>query len=213
MWLIILISCSTVYVAFHIAYHYYQQRYKKLPPGPVPLPIIGNLHLLGTSPHVSMKEISRNYGDIYRIHFGSEPAIVVTQIDIALEGLVQKGVDFAGRPKTYTLDLASGNGKGIAFADYGPMWRLVRKIGHSSLKMYGDGLKNLESLIIKESEELHKRLDRCIGRPINPHHDIGKSLSLLNLAENVFKLRCLQSFAILETLIFTAFSCFFANHT
>ena len=179
MWFIFLCSMSIVYIAMHISFHYVHQYYKNLPPGPIPIPIIGNLHLLGTSPHVSMKEISQKYGDIYRIYFGSELAIVVTQIDYALEGLIQKGAEFAGRPRTYTLDLASGNGKGIAFADYGPMWRLVRKIGHSSLRMYGDGLKNLESLIIKESEELHKRLDEHVGKSLNPHHNIGKQLFLV----------------------------------
>ena len=174
MWLLLALSLAAVCLTMHVLYHYFQQFYKNMPPGPIPIPIIGNLHLLGKSPHVSMKEISRKYGDIYRIYFGSELAIVVTHIDLALEGLIQKGAEFAGRPKTYTLDLASGSGKGIAFADYGPMWRLVRKIGHSSLRMYGDGLKNLESLIIKESEELHKRLDENVGRSLNPHHNIGK---------------------------------------
>ena len=174
MWFVIVFAVAFISFAMHVLFHFGQQYYKNMPPGPIPIPIIGNLHLLGKSPHVSMKEISQKYGDIYRIYFGSELAIVVTQIDLALEGLIQKGAEFAGRPKTYTLDLASGNGKGIAFADYGPMWRLVRKIGHSSLRMYGDGLKNLESLIIKESEELHKRLDQHVGKSLNPHHNIGK---------------------------------------
>ena len=174
MWLWIIVSGLGVYFVQHVIFHYYQQYCNGLPPGPIPLPIIGNLHLLGSSPHSAMKDISRKYGDIFRIYFGPQLAIVVTRIDIAIEGLIQKGVEFAGRPKTYTLDIASGNGKGIAFADYGPMWRLVRKIGHASLKMYGNGLKNLEVLVIKESEELHKRFDGCLGKPIDPHHNIGK---------------------------------------
>eukprot|EP00794_Sanderia_malayensis_P009725 gene9725-10716_t len=179
MWLEILACAVIIYAVLHVASHYYQQHSKGLPPGPIPLPIIGNLHLLGTSPHVAMKNLSRKYGDIYRIYFGPQLAIVVTHVDIALEGLVQKTTEFAGRPKLYTLDLASGDGKGIAFVDYGPMWRLVRKIGHSSLRMYGDGINHLEALVIKESEELHKRFDACLGKPINPHHDAA--LAIMNV--------------------------------
>ncbi len=176
MFLFILVCTILVYIVCHVGLHYHRQYSTGLPPGPMPLPVIGNLHLLGTSPHVAMKKISRKYGDIFRIYFGPQLAIVVTQIDIALEGLVQKSVEFAGRPKLYTLDLASGDGKGIAFADYGPMWRLVRKIGHFSLRMYGDGMNHLETLVIKESEELHKRFDACLGKAINPHHNIGNSI-------------------------------------
>ncbi len=174
MWILICALVVILYVFQHVYVHYRDE----LPPGPLPLPIIGNLHLLGTSPHVAMKNISKKYGDIFRIYFGPQLAIVVTQIDLAVEGLIQKSVEFAGRPKTYTLDLASGNGKGIAFADYGLMWRLVRKIGHFSLRMYGDGLTHLEKLVVKESEELHKRFDRCLGQSIDPHHNIGEWLFL-----------------------------------
>ena len=172
---LIIFTLLVIYAVGHVVLHYAKTKFFGLPPGPIPLPIIGNIHLLGTSPHSALKHLSKKYGDVYRIYFGSEMAIVVTHIDPAVEGLIQKSATFAGRPSTYTLDITSGNGKGIAFVDYGPMWKLVRKIGHQSLRMYGDGMRHLENLIIKESEELHERLDKCIGKSINPHHNMGKS--------------------------------------
>uniref|UniRef100_A0A3Q7G6K9 Cytochrome P450 n=1 Tax=Solanum lycopersicum TaxID=4081 RepID=A0A3Q7G6K9_SOLLC len=37
---------------------------RKLPPGPKPWPIIGNLNLLGSLPHKSLHHLSQKYGDL-----------------------------------------------------------------------------------------------------------------------------------------------------
>uniref|UniRef100_A0A0E0EPZ9 Cytochrome P450 n=1 Tax=Oryza meridionalis TaxID=40149 RepID=A0A0E0EPZ9_9ORYZ len=43
----------------------------KLPPGPKPWPIIGNLNLIGALPHRSIHEISKRHGPIVQLWFGS----------------------------------------------------------------------------------------------------------------------------------------------
>lgn len=63
---------------------------------------------------------------------------------------------------------------GIAFADYTPKWKFYRKIGHSSMKMFGDGIKSIERLVTLESRELHKRLDCILDVPVDLHHNLGK---------------------------------------
>lgn len=83
-----------------------------LPPGPVPLPVIGNLHQMGRDAHVILMELAKKYGDVMRISIGSETAIVVSAIEPTLEGLVTKSVDYAGRPISYTLSLTTSGGKG-----------------------------------------------------------------------------------------------------
>lgn len=84
-----------------------------LPPGPLPLPILGNLHQLGIMAHENLQQLSKKYGDVMRILVGTDVVYVVSGIDAALEGLVTKSADFSGRPLTYTLSLTTG-GKGIA---------------------------------------------------------------------------------------------------
>ena len=90
----------------------WRRRLSGLPPGPIPLPVIGNLHQMGRNAHTILMELGKQYGDVMRISLGPETAIVVSGIDACLEGLVQKGVAFAGRPLTYTLSLTSSGGKG-----------------------------------------------------------------------------------------------------
>ncbi|WOH02384.1 hypothetical protein DCAR_0521773 [Daucus carota subsp. sativus] len=43
---------------------------QKLPPGPYPLPIIGNIHKLGKHPHKSLNTLAQVYGPIIRLKLG-----------------------------------------------------------------------------------------------------------------------------------------------
>ena len=43
---------------------------RKYPPGPFPLPLIGNLLLLSKDPHLDFIELGKKYGDIFSISFG-----------------------------------------------------------------------------------------------------------------------------------------------
>ena len=51
---------------------------KNLPPGPTPLPILGNLLSLGTSPHVALQKLAEKYGPIMTVYFGSTPTVVLS---------------------------------------------------------------------------------------------------------------------------------------
>ncbi|KAG5586844.1 hypothetical protein H5410_047278, partial [Solanum commersonii] len=43
------------------------RRSKRVAPGPFPLPIIGNLHLLGDKPHISLAQLAKKHGPIMNI--------------------------------------------------------------------------------------------------------------------------------------------------
>ncbi|KAL6174959.1 hypothetical protein ACLB2K_051603 [Fragaria x ananassa] len=50
-----------------------------LPPSPPRLPILGNLHQLGTRPHRSLQQLAKQYhGGLMMLHFGSRPVIKET---------------------------------------------------------------------------------------------------------------------------------------
>ena len=63
----------------------------RYPPGPLPLPVIGNLHLLGTQPHKVFRELSKKYGDVFGISFGMNRIVIVNTIEPAREALMSKG--------------------------------------------------------------------------------------------------------------------------
>ncbi|KAH7388092.1 hypothetical protein KP509_16G057000 [Ceratopteris richardii] len=49
----------------------------RLPPGPPGLPAIGHLHLLGTEIHRSLWELSKRYGPLMFLRFGSPTAVAM----------------------------------------------------------------------------------------------------------------------------------------
>ena len=103
---------------------------KKLPPGPIKLPLIGNLHqLLGDSmPHQSLGRLSHQYGPIMFLKLGSIPTLVVSSAEIAKEIFKTQDVIFSGRPFLYAAKKLLYDGSAMTFAPYGDYWREIRKI-------------------------------------------------------------------------------------
>ncbi|KAL8162541.1 hypothetical protein V2J09_014030 [Rumex salicifolius] len=57
----------------------------KLPPGPHPLPIVGNLFHLSNNPHRSLAKLSKFYDPIMTLKIGRITTIVVSSVDMARE--------------------------------------------------------------------------------------------------------------------------------
>ncbi|KAF9593166.1 hypothetical protein IFM89_020462 [Coptis chinensis] len=99
-----------------------------LPPGPLGLPLLGHLHMLGDLPHHSLHKLAMKYGPIVSIRLGLIPAIVVSSPEWAELFLKTHDSVFASRPKIQAAECMSYGQKNLAFAEYGPYWRNIRKL-------------------------------------------------------------------------------------
>uniref|UniRef100_A0A5F9D062 unspecific monooxygenase n=1 Tax=Oryctolagus cuniculus TaxID=9986 RepID=A0A5F9D062_RABIT len=69
----------------------------KLPPGPTPFPIIGNIL------QIDVKDISKSltnlkrYGPVFTVYLGMKPTVVLHGYEAVKEALVDLGEEFAGR--------------------------------------------------------------------------------------------------------------------
>jgi cytochrome P450 len=130
-------------IAVHCHYHIWKIF-------PSQLPIIGNLHQLGTLPHQSLHALSNKYGPLMFLNFGQTPTLVVSSADVAREMLKTRDVAFSNRSKTTAADALFYACTNVGFSPYGEYWRQARKICVLELL----SLKKVQSFQYVREEEI-----------------------------------------------------------
>ncbi|KAF8398233.1 hypothetical protein HHK36_017159 [Tetracentron sinense] len=108
---------------------------RPLPPGPRGWPVIGALPLLGTMPHVALAKMANKYGPIVYLKMGTCNMVVASTPDAARAFLKTLDLNFSNRPPNAGATHLAYNAQDMVFADYGPRWKLLRKL--SNLHMLG----------------------------------------------------------------------------
>ena len=143
---------------------------RNFPPGPRQLPLIGNLLDMQKFNHQTMRSLAKQFGGIYMITIMGKNVFVVANIDLAWEALVRKGNIFAGRPISYVMRSLYQGEQGLILGDFGPQWKLLRKVSHSALRMFGSGIESLEEKVQREADELCFQFSESRGVPFDPKH-------------------------------------------
>uniref|UniRef100_A0A0D3H119 Uncharacterized protein n=1 Tax=Oryza barthii TaxID=65489 RepID=A0A0D3H119_9ORYZ len=99
-----------------------------LPPGPTPWPVIGNFNLIGALPHRSIHELSRKYGELMLLRFGSFPVVVGSSVAMARLVLKTHDAVFIDRPRTASRKHTTYGYADITWSPYGAYWRQARRI-------------------------------------------------------------------------------------
>ncbi|KAL7178752.1 hypothetical protein ACSBR1_042164 [Camellia fascicularis] len=89
---------SLLFGAIWWSFFHHLGRRKILPTGPQALPIIGNLHMIGTLSHRALQALSKKYGPIILDQLGNIPTIVVSSSRAAELFLKTHDTVFASRP-------------------------------------------------------------------------------------------------------------------
>ncbi|GLJ23359.1 hypothetical protein SUGI_0441990 [Cryptomeria japonica] len=179
--LAIVISLLSVLVAFTIFKIFFDRSKKSLlPPGPLALPLIGHLHLLGTHPHQAMQKLSLKYGPLMQIRLGSVLSVVVSSPDMAKEFLKTHESKFASRPQSAATKYMAYNSADFSFAPYGPYWKYMRKICMNEL-LSG---RQLDTFLPVRDQELGVFMETILKNSVQEKViDVGSEL--ISLACNV----------------------------
>ncbi len=112
-------------------------RRRHLPPGPKGLPFIGNMLDLANPEAVRAKVVAWNktFGDVFYTRIGGTDYIWLSTPQSVKELLDKKSSLYSSRPPApLAQDVASG-GRRQLFMEYGPKYRVVRKISHALLNI------------------------------------------------------------------------------
>ncbi|XP_078273637.1 cytochrome P450 2K1-like [Rhinoraja longicauda] len=138
----------------------------KLPPGPSPLPLIGNLHTLDLKMlHKSLTELAEQYGPVFTIQLGLEKVVVLTGYKAVKEALVDQADEFAERAKIPVLEMQA-NGYGISFG-HGESWKQMRRFTLTTLRNFGMGKKTIEDKITEEAKYLVQEMESHQDQPFD----------------------------------------------
>jgi len=147
-------------------------------PGPIRLPLIGNLHLFSKDVHLCFTRLASLYGAVYSVKLGAMEVVVFSDPKIIVEALSQKGKYTRDRiVNLKTRNILSGNFSGPVrmiggFLGNGDLWRknrkLTAKLFHkTNLKEYQG---HFQYLVPRMLEHLREKADA--KEPIDVLHFI-----------------------------------------
>ncbi|KAH7515521.1 hypothetical protein FEM48_Zijuj10G0035500 [Ziziphus jujuba var. spinosa] len=150
----------------------YFVRSKRLPPGPKPLPIIGNLLELGEKPHKSLAKLSKRFGPIMSLKLGQVTTIVVSSASMAKEVLQTHDQFFSNRTIPDSLKACKHDEFCLPFLPVSTRWKNLRKICNTYL-FSGKVLNGNQNLRNKKVEELLANVTETMSK--GEALDIGRA--------------------------------------
>ncbi|KAF5355945.1 hypothetical protein D9756_004267 [Leucocoprinus leucothites] len=117
----------------YASYRIWRDRWLRLPPGPTPLPLIGNIHQIPSEhSHLMFTEWRKAYGPIIHLSVLGKPLIVLSNSKAALEILEKKGAKYADRPRLVMAGEMVGYEQAVTLAPYDSKLRERRRLIHDS---------------------------------------------------------------------------------
>ncbi|XP_020579331.1 cytochrome P450 71A1-like [Phalaenopsis equestris] len=127
--IMILLNLLTILLLFFFLRKRKDAAANKLPPCPRGLPLLGNLHQLGSFPHRSLNSLSKQYGPLILLRLGIvAPTVVISSAELAEQVMKTQDLIFASRPPSSMANHLLYNTKDIAFSPYNDYWRMMKKI-------------------------------------------------------------------------------------
>ncbi|XP_010891676.2 cytochrome P450 2K1-like [Esox lucius] len=148
----------------------------KEPPGPRPLPLLGNLLQLDLKRlGDTVYEMSKTYGSVFTVHIGPKKVVVLAGYKTVKEALVNHAEEFGERGIASVFrELQQGNG--ISFAN-GDSWKEMRRFALTNLRDFGMGKKGSEEKIIEEVRYLIEVFEEHKGEAFDTTQPIHYAIS------------------------------------
>ncbi|CAN6676358.1 unnamed protein product [Malus baccata var. baccata] len=132
----ILLGLMVAWISIYTLYYSLGRRSSvttRLPPGPNPLPFIGNLLELGNKPHLSLTKLSQRYGPIMALQLGQITTVVISSSTFAKEVLRTHDQLFCNRTVPDAIRACQHSKYGMAWIPVSPAWRNLRKTCNTQL--------------------------------------------------------------------------------
>ncbi|KZV67268.1 cytochrome P450 [Peniophora sp. CONT] len=141
----VLITGAAAGVVIALVVRYIKSPWRKLPPGPPGLPLIGNALQIVGEPWLKYSAWRKEYGDIIYLNAAGRPLVVLNNAKVANELLDRRAGIYSDRPPMIVASEILCGGISLPFARYNETWRRHRKASHEALnKVVAHGLNDYQ---------------------------------------------------------------------
>ncbi|CAI9783128.1 unnamed protein product [Fraxinus pennsylvanica] len=187
-----LILALLLWAAWKIATASGQRQLKevgRLPPGPTPWPVVGNIFQLGLgAPHESFVKLAKKHGPVMTIWLGSMNTVVISSNEAARVMFKNHDVVLAGRKIYEAMKGDYGNEGSLITAQYGQHWRMLRR------------LCTTEFFTTSRLDTMRVVRRQCIDQMVQFIHESGESGTT---AIDIRRFFFLMAFNLMGNLIFS----------
>jgi cytochrome P450 len=183
---LVIFALISFLLSFLLILGYYQKSHGKLPPGPTPLPLIGNLLLFCKEPdraHRAMADLAKIYGPVMSLKLGMNNLVIVSSPDMAREALQKNDQALSARWVPDNPHALNHYEVSIAWLpSSSSLWKHLRTIVATHL-FSARSLDMTRTIRQEKTRELMTYFHKKAGQPVR----IGLSLfgTTLNLTSNL----------------------------
>ncbi|CAL4973056.1 unnamed protein product [Urochloa decumbens] len=140
-----------------------RRKRQRLPPGPrLTFPVLGHLPLLRKPLQTTLADLASRYGPVFHLRLGGRHAVVIGSAALAKECFSgELDVAIANRPHFPSVREASFDYTVLTLANYGTVWRTMRRV--ATVQLLSAHRVNImsESIIARELRAMARRLVRA----------------------------------------------------
>ncbi|XP_074471428.1 cytochrome P450 2K1-like isoform X2 [Sebastes fasciatus] len=152
------------------------QEDRKEPPGPKPLPLLGNLLQLDLKrPYKSLLKLSKKYGSVFTVYLGPKKVVFLAGYKTVKEALVTCADEF-GEKNSPRILIENYQGHGTLTSN-GDSWKEMRRFALTNLRDFGMGKRASEDKIIEECDHLVEVLKKYKGEAFDTTQPVNYAVS------------------------------------
>ncbi|KAI9439112.1 cytochrome P450 [Lactarius indigo] len=131
----LLTFCTAVGFAVFSTARYFRSPWRKLPPGPRGLPLLGNALQMGGPQWLTFIKWSEQFGDVFYLNAMGKHMVVLNTQKAASDLLDRRAEIYSDRPRNIVAGEILCDKLAIPLLTYGPLWHKMHNAIHEALDM------------------------------------------------------------------------------